>query len=110
MGAPRRGRRAAVDRRAANAVGRTAAPSADRGVGRRQRVTDDERPDTVAGPPSAGTDVADGSAHVRHGRGATLLAQLRRRHEAALRLPPLPHNGRRDPLRSRERVDGRARP
>jgi hypothetical protein len=26
-----------------------------------------------------------------------LLSQLRRRHEAALRLPPLPHSGRRDP-------------
>lgn len=73
-------------------------------------MIEDERPDTVAGPPSAGTDVADDNAPIRHGRGSTLLAQLRRRHEAALRLPPLSHSGRRDPLSSRERVDGWTRP
>lgn len=34
----------------------------------------------------------------RHGRGAELLEQLRRRYEAARRLPPL-SCGRRDPVR-----------
>jgi hypothetical protein len=46
----------------------------------------------------------------RRGRGATLLTQLRRRHDAALRLPPLEHSRRRDALTQRERADGRARP
>jgi hypothetical protein len=43
------------------------------------------------------------------GRGAELLAQLRRRHEASRRMAPLPHSGRRDPLTPRERADGWAR-
>lgn len=40
------------------------------------------------------------------GRGQLLLESLRRRHEAAKRLPPLNHSGQRDPLSSRERADG----
>lgn len=54
-------------------------------------------------------DFADRNAPERHGRGETLLAQLRRRHDAARRLPPLPHSARRDPLSPRERADGWAR-
>ena len=38
----------------------------------------------------------EGSA--RPGRGEQLLSDLRRRHEAARRLPPLEPSGRRDPL------------
>jgi hypothetical protein len=50
---------------------------------------------------------ANSTAPQRHNsRGAQLLDQLRRRHEAARRLPPLPHNRRRDPLTPRERADG----
>lgn len=41
------------------------------------------------------------------GRGAELLAQLRRRADAAKRLPP--RNGRRDPLTAAERALGRPR-
>lgn len=40
------------------------------------------------------------------GRGARLLQQLRRRNEAARRMPPLEHSRRRDPLTARERADG----
>jgi hypothetical protein len=73
-------------------------------------MADDERPGTLAWPPSVPADKSDDSASLRHGRGATLLAQLRRRHDAARRLPPLPYSGRRDPLLPRERADGWARP
>lgn len=40
------------------------------------------------------------------GPGQWLLESLRRRHEAAKRLPPLNHSGQRDPLSPRERTDG----
>lgn len=50
--------------------------------------------------------LADDSRH----RGTELLAQLRRRNDAARRLPPLPHSGRRDPLTPRERADCWERP
>lgn len=40
------------------------------------------------------------------GYGAELLKALRRRREAALRLPPLPHNRRRDPAGSPEICGG----
>jgi hypothetical protein len=53
---------------------------------------------------------AERSGHARHRQGATLLIQLRRRYEAARRMPPLPHNGGRDPLTPRERADCRERP
>ncbi len=54
---------------------------------------------------------SDGSAEPRQlSRGALLLEQLRRRHEAAKRLSPLPHSGQRDPLSFRERSDCRERP
>jgi len=46
----------------------------------------------------------------RPSRGGELLAQLRRRHDAARRLPPLPNSGRRDPLTARERADCQPRP
>jgi hypothetical protein len=51
----------------------------------------------------------DGAADAdvpRQGRGAELMAQLRRRHQAALRMSPLEHSGQRDPLSPRERTDG----
>lgn len=50
------------------------------------------------------------SGNARQGRGAALLAQMRRRNDAARRLPPLEQSGRRDPLTPRERVDGWPRP
>ncbi len=46
----------------------------------------------------------------RRGRGCELLESLRRRHESAKRLPPLPHSRHRDPLTPRERADGWERP
>lgn len=52
---------------------------------------------------AAGSQQFDRNGHGRHGRGADLLAQLRRRYEAAKRLPPMGHSGRRDPLPARER-------
>lgn len=63
-----------------------------------------------AGPPAAKerpmdtdqtrcSDAIDRNA--RRGDGRELLAQLYRRHEAARRLPPPSHSGRRDPLSPR---------
>jgi hypothetical protein len=72
-------------------------------------MTDDKRPGAVAGPSSVPVDTADDSAPARQGPGAAMLAQLRRREDAARRLPPL-LSGRRDPLSARERADGWARP
>lgn len=65
--------------------------------------------DRTASNPLVG-DCDHDSGSVRQGSGAALLAQLRRRHDAARRLPPLERTGRRDPLTPRERADGRARP
>lgn len=55
-------------------------------------------------------DCDQDSVDERQGRGAALLAQMRRRNDAARRLPPSPYSGRRDPLSPRERVDGWPRP
>lgn len=70
------------------------------------------RPDSMAGVPSNLDDRGNATAPARQhnrGRGAELLSQLRRRAEAARRLPPLPHSGQRDPLRPAELTD-RVRP
>ena len=39
------------------------------------------------------------SPNRQSGYGEEFLAQLKRRRDAALRLPPLPHSGRRDPAK-----------
>lgn len=67
-------------------------------------------PGTESGADQAAQAENDDSAPSRQGRGAALLAQLRRRNDAARRLPPSPYSGGRDPLSPRERVDGWPRP
>lgn len=71
-------------------------------------------PTTRPAPTTTTTvDTADHTARQRQahrGRGTELLKQLRRRHEAAKRMPPLEHSRRCDPLTARERVDGWPRP
>jgi hypothetical protein len=63
----------------------------------------DTRPDEI--------DTAEGSSGTRQpGYGKEFEARHRRRREAAKRLPPLPHSGRRDPLTYREVADCRERP
>jgi hypothetical protein len=70
----------------------------------------DERESRPAGYRAASNplvgDCDQDSRPVRQSSGAALLAQMRRRNEAARRLPPLEHSRRRDPLTPRERAGG----
>lgn len=66
--------------------------------------------DRTASNPLVGDCAQDNGSERQQGPGAALLSQLRRRHDAARRLPPLERSGRRDPLSPRERADGLARP
>ena len=81
----------------------------DRGTGPPKR----RRPDPVGAEALRLDDVAKSTETVCQMRaradapptpskGAEFLAQLRRRHDAARRMPPLDHSGRRDPARPHE--------
>jgi hypothetical protein len=74
----------------------------------------DQRPAGNGAPDGDRGDHGHRTAIVRQprptSRGQVLLDQLRRRYEAAKRLPPLEHSRRRDPYSARERADCWERP
>lgn len=83
--------------------------------GRGKGPPNENRAPTLGDPAEIGdttttiADSIDTGRRPRRGRGAELLEQLRRRYEAARRLPPLPC-GRRDPVRPAELVQRGGRP